>query len=97
MASSIGELADLVVQLPGVTKDQSEGTIQTVQPKGFLFEQTLLIFYDAIILRYMEKKGLDSDKMYGKHANLESSTKNRNLYQMRFLFFIISTHGKWLL
>lgn len=70
-ASTIGELADIIVQLPGVTKDKSEGTIQTVQPMGTLFEQTMLLFYDAIILRYMEKKELDSDKMYGKHANLE--------------------------
>ncbi len=69
--STIGQLADFVVQLPGVTKDKSEGTIQTVQPMGSLFEQTMLLFYDAVILRYMEKKGLDSDKMYGKHANLE--------------------------
>jgi len=31
----------------------------------------MLLFYDAVILRFMEKKGLDSNKMYGKHANLE--------------------------
>lgn len=38
---------------------------------GSLFEQTLLLFYDAVILKVMEKKGLDTTKMYGKHANLE--------------------------
>jgi len=38
---------------------------------GLLFEQTLLLLLDAVILRYMEKMGLDSQKMYGKHANLE--------------------------
>lgn len=69
--STIGELAELIVQLPGATKDKSEETIQTTQPLGSLFEQTMLFFYDAIILSYMEKKGLDSDKMYDKHANLE--------------------------
>jgi 6-phospho-3-hexuloisomerase len=69
--STIGELADLTVTLPGVTKDQSEGDYKTIQPMGSLFEQTMLLFYDAIILRFMEKKGLDSTKMYGKHANLE--------------------------
>jgi len=69
--STIGELADLTVTLPGVTKDQSEGGYQTIQPMGSLFEQTMLLFYDAIILRFMEKKGLDSTKMYGRHANLE--------------------------
>ncbi|MBH0169420.1 6-phospho-3-hexuloisomerase [Fictibacillus sp. 18YEL24] len=69
--STIGELADITVRLPGVTKDQSEGDFNTIQPMGSLFEQTMLLIYDAIILRFMEKKGLDSNKMYGKHANLE--------------------------
>ncbi|WP_377887477.1 6-phospho-3-hexuloisomerase [Alkalihalobacillus sp. R86527] len=68
--STIGSLADIIVTLPGSPKDQS-GDHETIQPMGSLFEQTLLLFYDAIILRFMEKKGLDSDKMYGKHANLE--------------------------
>ncbi|MFD1450394.1 MULTISPECIES: 6-phospho-3-hexuloisomerase [Oceanobacillus] len=69
--SNIGELADITIELPGVTKDQSEGDYKTIQPMGSLFEQTTLLFYDALILRCMEKKGLDSHKMYGKHANLE--------------------------
>ena len=69
--STIGELADIIVKLPVVTKDQSKGDYKTIQPMGSLFEQTMLLFYDAIILRFMEKKGLDSNKMYGKHANLE--------------------------
>jgi len=69
--STIGKLADLVVKLPGAPKDQSTGNYQTIQPMGSLFEQTMLLFYDALILRVMEKKGLDSNKMYGKHANLE--------------------------
>lgn len=69
--STIGKLADITIELPGVTKDQSEGDYKTIQPMGSLFEQTTLLFYDALILRCMEKKGLDSHKMYGKHANLE--------------------------
>ncbi|GIN41479.1 6-phospho-3-hexuloisomerase [Heyndrickxia oleronia] len=69
--STIGQLADIVVKLPGAPKDQSDGDYKTIQPMGSLFEQTMLLFYDAIILRFMEKKGLDSNKMYGKHANLE--------------------------
>lgn len=69
--STIGLLADITVKLPGSPKDQSEGDYKTIQPMGSLFEQTLLLFYDAVILRFMEKKGLDTSKMYGKHANLE--------------------------
>ena len=69
--STIGKLADVTVTLPGSPKDQTESEYKTIQPMGSLFEQTLLLFYDAMILRFMEKKGLDTDKMYGKHANLE--------------------------
>lgn len=69
--STIGRSADIVVKLPGATKEHSDGDYKTIQPMGSLFEQTMLLFYDALILRFMEKKGLDSKKMYGKHANLE--------------------------
>ncbi|MDQ0245147.1 6-phospho-3-hexuloisomerase [Bacillus fengqiuensis] len=69
--STIGQLADVTIKLPGSPKDQSEGDYKTIQPMGSLFEQTLLLFYDAVILRFMEKKGLDTNKMYGRHANLE--------------------------
>ncbi|WP_238651914.1 6-phospho-3-hexuloisomerase [Paenibacillus piscarius] len=70
-ASTIGQLADIIVKLPGVTKDQSDGDYRTIQPMGSLFEQAMLLLYDAIILRFMEERNLDSNKMYGKHANLE--------------------------
>ncbi|CAG9622729.1 6-phospho-3-hexuloisomerase [Sutcliffiella rhizosphaerae] len=69
--STIAKLADLTVTLPGAPKNREDGQYETIQPMGSLFEQTSLLFYDAIILRFMEKKGLDSKQMYGKHANLE--------------------------
>ncbi|MFC4401977.1 6-phospho-3-hexuloisomerase [Gracilibacillus xinjiangensis] len=68
--SAIGNLADLTLKLPGAAKDQGNNST-TIQPMGSLFEQSLLLVFDAIILRFMEKKGLDTMKMYGKHANLE--------------------------
>ncbi|MCK8099174.1 6-phospho-3-hexuloisomerase [Bacillus halotolerans] len=69
--SSIGKQSDLIVKMPGSPKDQSNGSYKTMQPMGSLFEQTLLLFYDAIILKLMEKKGLDSETMFTYHANLE--------------------------
>lgn len=69
--STIGKLADVTIKLPGSPKDQSEGDFKSIQPMGSLFEQTLLMFYDAIILSFMDKMCLDTNKMYGKHANLE--------------------------
>ncbi|GLO67477.1 6-phospho-3-hexuloisomerase [Oceanobacillus kimchii] len=69
--STIGKLADIVVHLPGATKNHTENNYQTIQPMGSLFEQTMMLFYDALILKFMNKKGLDSQTMYDKHANLE--------------------------
>lgn len=69
--STMGKLAELAVKLPGAPKDQSSYTAQTIQPMGALFEQTLLVFCDAVILKIMEKQGLSSGTMFGRHANLE--------------------------
>ncbi|BCB04642.1 6-phospho-3-hexuloisomerase [Bacillus sp. KH172YL63] len=69
--STIGQSADMVVRIPGAPKDQSAGDYQTIQPMGSAFEQFSLVLFDSIILRCMEKKGLDTANMYGNHANLE--------------------------
>lgn len=69
--STLGSSADLVVLLPGSPKDQSSGADLTVQPMGSLFEQTLLLFLDGVILRIMETQAQSSGTMFGKHANLE--------------------------
>ncbi|WP_142826688.1 6-phospho-3-hexuloisomerase [Planococcus soli] len=68
--STIGSLADITIEIPAQAKaDGASG--KSIQPMGSLFEQSLLLFYDAVILRFMDKKGLESDTMYGRHANLE--------------------------
>jgi 6-phospho-3-hexuloisomerase len=69
--SRIGQLSDAMVQLPGTTKEQNQDTLVTVQPMASLFEQSMLIVLDAVILRLMEKSELRSDQMFGLHANLE--------------------------
>lgn len=68
--STIGRLANYTVKLPGSPKDQS-GSYMTIQPMASLFEQTMLIFYDAVILQIMEMTGQTTKQMFGKHANLE--------------------------
>jgi 6-phospho-3-hexuloisomerase len=70
--SRIGELADAVVKIPAPTpKADGKAQFISVQPMGSLFEQSLLIFFDIIVMRLMEKKGLDSKTMFERHANLE--------------------------
>ncbi|GAB3066570.1 6-phospho-3-hexuloisomerase [Salinicoccus sesuvii] len=68
--STIGEMADVVVEIPAQAKSDGDSG-KSIQPMGSLFEQSLLLFYDALILGLMDKKGLKSDGMYGRHANLE--------------------------
>jgi 6-phospho-3-hexuloisomerase len=69
--STIGKLSDVAVKIPAKPKAGADSDYKTIQPMGSLFEQTLLLFFDSVILRIMDKKGLESGVMYGRHANLE--------------------------
>ena len=69
--SSLGSLSDFSVKLPGSPKDQANAGDLTIQPMASLFEQTLIILYDAVILRLMDQKDQSSGQMFGRHANLE--------------------------
>ena len=40
-------------------------------PMGSLFEQSIAILLDIIVLCLMEKHGISSDDMYRNHSNLE--------------------------
>ena len=70
--SSIGNLADIAVRIPAPTpKVKTDTGFRSIQPMGSLFEQSLLLTFDAVMLRLMEKQGKDSNSMFSKHANLE--------------------------
>lgn len=70
--SSIGKIADAVVRIPAPTPKVATDTgFKSIQPMGSLFEQSLLLFLDSVILRLMELQGNDSDTMFTRHANLE--------------------------
>lgn len=66
--SPIGQLADKVIELPAGTKYQAEGS---QQPLGSLFEQSALIFLDALVMDIQEKAGISESTMQDNHANLE--------------------------
>ncbi|WP_156290582.1 6-phospho-3-hexuloisomerase [Oceanobacillus salinisoli] len=68
--STIAQLSDLSIKIEAQTKGNDDSK-ESVQPMGSLFEQSLLLVYDAIILKLMSKKGLTAKTMYGRHANLE--------------------------
>ncbi|PWC11096.1 6-phospho-3-hexuloisomerase [Brenneria roseae subsp. americana] len=70
--SSIGKLADITVRIPAPTpKAKADNGLTSIQPMGSLFEQSLFLFLDTLILKLMEKKSKDSDTMFKRHANLE--------------------------
>ena len=70
--STIGQLADLCVRIPAPTPKVSTDTEWTsIQPMGSLFEQSLFIFLDLVILSLMDRVAKNSDGMFRRHANLE--------------------------
>ena len=44
---------------------------RSVQPMGSLFEQSLLICLDYVILILMDKTQITAEEMFARHANLE--------------------------
>jgi 6-phospho-3-hexuloisomerase len=70
--SAIARLADVTVRISAPTpKADGAARLSSVQPMGSLFEQSLLIFLDIIVLRLMETKSVNSSTMFERHANLE--------------------------
>lgn len=71
--SPIGELADCVVRVPAPSPKAKNamGTVNSIQPMGSLFEQTLFLLGDVLVLSLMAEHGIESDVMFTRHANLE--------------------------
>ena len=70
--STIAKLADVVVEISAPSpKSAKQGDIKSIQPMGSLFEQSEGIFMDISIMMLMEKRNLESDTMFGRHANME--------------------------
>lgn len=69
--STMGRLADHVVQIRGTT--MTDRRANSVQPGAAMFEQCMLIFYDAVIVRLIEKCRIEEQniELKKRHANLE--------------------------
>ena len=71
-SSPIAQAADGVVQIPAPSpKASGSGQGQSVQPMGSLFEQTLFVLLDVVVMLVMERESLRSEDMFKQHANLE--------------------------
>ena len=72
--STLGKMADITVVIHGVTaKVQDDGENHSIQPGGNLFEQSLLIFGDALSMCVADRGGMSMDdkSIMSRHANLE--------------------------
>ncbi|MDD3140091.1 MAG: 6-phospho-3-hexuloisomerase [Lachnospiraceae bacterium] len=67
--SSLGTYSDIVILIPAPTKKDNTG--ESMQPMGTLFEQSLGIFFDALVLMLMKKLSISVEEMYKNHNNLE--------------------------
>jgi 6-phospho-3-hexuloisomerase len=70
--SSLARLAQCRVLIPAPTPKSGQDNPETsIQPMGTLFEQSLLLTLDVIVMMLMEKLGRTSEQMFKLHANLE--------------------------
>lgn len=67
--SELAQLAEHVLQIGGRTSKVASDT-KTIQPGGNVFEQSVLILMDCLIVRIAEVGQIDISK-YKRHANLE--------------------------
>ena len=70
--SPIGQVAEVILTIPAPTpKIDRDLGFRSVQPMGSLFEQSLLLTLDAIILLLMDRTEKTPESMFTRHANLE--------------------------
>ena len=66
--SPLAELADHRIVIPAPSSlREAEGSLQ---PMGSLFEQALLLLCDSLVLKLMQRTGVDAAQMLERHANL---------------------------
>ena len=66
------EVADDVFFVPAAVYRGTDPVVPSFQPMGNLFEQSLLITFDIIIMMIVdETEGLSFEKMSGRHRNVE--------------------------
>ena len=78
--SPLASIADVVVEVPGRTKiskmkdyfaRQILGIHEPLAPLGTLFEDTAMIFLDAIIVELMHRLAKSEEDLRNAHANIE--------------------------
>jgi 6-phospho-3-hexuloisomerase len=67
----VAKISEVVVHLPAEVWGPGKDTVPSIQPMGCLFEQSLLILHDLMVLTLMEKMGITASQMAERHRNVE--------------------------
>lgn len=70
--STLARLADVLVEIPAFTdKVDYAGMERPILPGGSMFEQSMLLLGDALVLPLAKRAGIPTDLAFTRHANLE--------------------------
>lgn len=69
--SRMAKFSDFVVQVKAPSKASTAIVKPSIQPMTSLMEQSLFLFFDALVLELMEKMNINSEQMKSKHSVLE--------------------------
>jgi len=64
-------LADDVLWIPACVFHGKDNVVPSVQPMGCLFEQSLLICFDLVVLKLIDEMELKSEEIVNRHRNVE--------------------------
>ena len=72
-ASPIAEVSHCIVRIPAPSPKATSGgsKVKSIQPMGSLFEQSLFLVFDSLIVLLMKSQGCTAEEMFRRHANLE--------------------------
>lgn len=70
--SSLGKMADYLIEIPAYTaKVNYENRKRGILPSGSLFEESVLVLGDSLIVPLADKFHVSFDEEFPRHANLE--------------------------
>ena len=64
-------IADMVVNVPAAAYKAVGDFVPSEQLMGNLFEQTLFIFYDILVMMLREEMNIKPEEMVARHRNVE--------------------------
>lgn len=64
-------LADDILWIPACVFHGKDNVVPSIQPMGCLFEQSLLICFDLVVLKLIDEMELKSEEIVNRHRNVE--------------------------